>query len=271
MTGADMTGTDMTGADTRAIVLVAGLGTRLRPLTADRPKCLVELEGRPMLDIQLDVLRSQGVIDVALAAGYRAEALRPLGLPMYVNQRFAETNMVWTLLAAREALQGVVLLCYGDIVYSPAVLRAVLDCPHDICVAVDLDWLDYWRQRGEDPLLDAETLRLEAGRIVEIGQKAGSLEEIEGQFIGLMKFSGAGVRTLNAVLDQALASGEVFGRPLEKAYTTDLLSGIIAQGHAVHPAFIRGEWVEVDTLGDHGLEVTRSRVRAILADLGQSR
>ncbi|MHC1699702.1 MAG: NTP transferase domain-containing protein [Humidesulfovibrio sp.] len=253
----------------RAILLVAGLGTRLRPLTDDRPKCLVELEGRPMLDIQLDVLRGQGVEDIVLAAGYRAEALRGYGLPVCVNPRFAETNMVWTLLAAREALCGEVLLCYGDIVYSPAALRAVLDCPHDICVAVDLDWLDYWRQRGEDPLLDAETLRLEAGRIVEIGQKPKSVEEIEGQFVGLLKFSGAGVRTLNAVLDRAAASGVVAGRPLEKAYTTDLLTEIIAQGQALHPAFIRGQWVEVDTLADHGLEVTRRRVRAILKELGE--
>lgn len=261
----------MSSVDIRAIVLVAGLGTRLRPLTDDRPKCLVKLEGRPMLEIQLDVLRGQGIQDVVLAAGYRAEALRPLGLPMYVNSRFADTNMVWTLLAAREALTGEVLLCYGDIVYSPAVLRAVLDCPHDICVAVDLDWLDYWKQRGENPLLDAETLRMEAGRIVEIGQKPKSVDEIEGQFVGLMKFSAAGVRTLNAVMDRALVSGVIFGRPLEKAYTTDLLSELIAQGHAVHPAFIRGEWVEVDTLGDHGLKVTRSRVRAILHELEKSR
>lgn len=253
----------------RAVVLVAGLGTRLRPLTDDRPKCLVELEGRPMLDTQLEVLRSQGVEDIVLAGGYRAESLRPYALPLCVNSRFAETNMVWTLLCAREALCGEVLLCYGDIVYSPAVLRAVLDCPQDICVAVDLDWLDYWQQRGEDPLLDAETLRLNQGRIVEIGQKPRSLAEIEGQFIGLMKFSDAGTRALNSLLDKAVATGAVAGRPLEKAYTTDLLSEFIAQGQAVHPAFIRGEWVEVDTLSDHGLAVTRSRVQAILTELGQ--
>ena len=248
----------------KAIILAAGEGTRLRPYTLDRPKCLVEVDGRSLLDRQLAVLASEAIQPVMLIGGYRVEMLERPGIEIRVNPRYAETNMVWTLFCAEDDLEGDVLLCYGDIVYSREILKAVLESKADIAVAIDLDWESYWRARNENPLDDAETLKLAAdGQILEIGQKPKSLVEIEGQYMGLMKFSAQGIQLLRKTFHDAKSSGSLRGKPLEKAYMTDLLQAMIDLNYRLVAVPVHGGWVEVDTVEDLLSPVTRSRLSQV--------
>lgn len=252
----------------KAIILAAGEGTRLRPYTLDRPKCLVEVDGRSLLDRQLAVLATQPVQPVIIIGGYRAEMLQRPGIELRLNPRYAETNMVWTLFCAEDDLQGDVLLCYGDIVYSREILQALLQSSADIAVAIDLDWESYWRARNENPLDDAETLKLAPdGQILEIGQKPKSLAEIEGQYMGLMKFSAEGVRILKKVFHDAKAAGTLRGKPLEKAYMTDLLQAMIDLNYKLEAVPVHGGWVEVDTVDDLLSAVTRERLSQIASSV----
>ena len=99
------------------------------------------------------------------------------------NPRYFETNMVWTLFSAEEELEGDLIISYGDIVYSREILQTLLDSKSDISVVIDKDWESYWRARNDNPLDDAETLRLSKnGRILELGQKPQSVDEIQGQY-----------------------------------------------------------------------------------------
>ncbi len=248
----------------KAIILAAGEGTRLRPYTLDRPKCLVEVDGRSLLDRQLDVLASEAIHPIVLIGGYRVEMLKRPGIELRVNPRYAETNMVWTLFCAEEDLEGDVLLCYGDIVYSREILQALLKSKADIAVAIDLDWESYWRARNENPLDDAETLKLAAdGRILEIGQKPKSLAEIEGQYMGLMKFSARGVQLLKKTFHDAKSAGTLRGKLAEKAYMTDLLQAMIDLHYRLDAVPVHGGWVEVDTAEDLLSPVTGSRLNQI--------
>ncbi len=252
----------------KAIILAAGEGSRLRPYTNDRPKCLVTVDDKSLLDRQLDVLRCCGVDDIILIKGYLAESFSQKNIRSCLNPRYAETNMVWTLFTARDELNSDLIVTYGDIVYSRSVLDKLLAAPDDFSIVIDRTWESYWRQRGEDPLDDAETLRLsETGNIVEIGQKPSSVEEIQGQYIGLMKFSGKAVAKLCAAFDAACERGDLGGKPPENAYMTDLLQTLIRAGEQLVPVFIDGEWVEIDTVSDLGLPVTRNRLAAIEKDL----
>jgi choline kinase len=248
----------------KAIILAAGEGTRLRPYTLDRPKCLVEIDGVSLLDRQLAVLAAEGVQPVILIGGYRAEMLRRPGILLRLNPQYAETNMVWTLFSAEADIEGDVIVSYGDIVYSRDALRALLGSAADIAVTIDLDWEPYWRARNENPLADAETLKLGPdGRIREIGQKPGSLADIEGQYMGLMKFSVAGAAKLRKAFGQAQAAGSIRGKRPEKAYMTDLLQMMIDSGIRVDSVPVHGGWVEVDTVSDLTADITRSRIAEI--------
>jgi len=236
----------------------------LRPFTLDRPKCLVEVDGQSLLDRQLAVLRTEAIQPIVIIGGYRVEMLKCQNIEVRVNPRYAQTNMVWTLFCAEDELEGDVLLCYGDIVYSQEILWALLESKADIAVAIDLDWETYWRARNEDPLDDAETLKLGPdGRILEIGQKPKSLSEIEGQYIGLMKFSAKGLQLLKKTFHDAKSEGSLGGKPIEKAYMTDLLQAMIDLNYRLDAVLVNGGWVEVDTVSDLKSDITRSRLKKI--------
>ena len=89
---------------TRAIILAAGRGSRMKEMTAEKPKCLTMLYGRPLLEHQLSALRSAGITDIAVVTGYMREALTSYDLVEFHNSRWAETNMVASLCCAREWL-----------------------------------------------------------------------------------------------------------------------------------------------------------------------
>lgn len=248
----------------KAIILAAGEGTRLRPYTLDRPKCMVEVDGVSLLDRQLTVLAIKEVAPVILIGGYLIEMLKRPGIEIRENPRYAVTNMVWTLFCAEDDLEGEVLLCYGDIVYSCDILQAMLNSTAQIAVAIDLEWESYWRARNENPLDDAETLKLsDDGRILEIGQRPSSLKDIEGQYMGLIKFSATGIKQLKSAFHEAKLKENIRGKTIEKAYMTDLLQYMIDSGIRLDAVTVKGGWVEVDTVSDLNSEVTRNRLKSI--------
>jgi len=235
----------------KVILLVAGEGKRLHPYTLDRPKCMVEIDGVSLIDRQLAVLKSEGLHDIVMVGGYKADMLKREGIKLKLNPRYYETNMVWTLFSAEEELEGEVIVSYGDIVYSREILQALLKSKADISVTIDKDWESYWRARNENPLDDAETLKLrEDGTISEIGRKPKSLGEIEGQYMGLMKFSASGIEELKEVFYQTVESGYIADRPVESAYLTDLLQAVIESGKLVTSVPTRSSWIEIDTVED---------------------
>ena len=119
---------------TRALILAAGQGTRLRPLTDEKPKCLVPLMGKPLLVHQVHTLQQAGINNIQIATGYRKDQIKALGFDYSFNERFAETNMVETLFCASDFIQreGDLIIAYGDIVYQLSNLKALLDCDDEI-------------------------------------------------------------------------------------------------------------------------------------------
>ena len=166
----------------KAIILAAGIGARLAPITDDRPKCLIELGGIRLLDHQISTLKSQGITDITVVGGYLAESIPVQDIQLVVNPDFASSNMVYTLFCADDLFAGDsdLLISYGDIVYEPRVLRALLASSSPVSVVVDHEWRRYWEIRMEDPLSDAETMKIDnSGMIKELGEKPKDYEEIE--------------------------------------------------------------------------------------------
>ena len=219
---------------------MAGEGKRLRPYTLDRPKCMVEVDGISLIDRQLAVLQTEGLEDIVMIGGYKAEMLRRYGVKLKINPRYYETNMVWTLFCAEDELEGEVIVSYGDIVYSREILQSLLQSKADIAVTIDKDWKSYWSARNEYPLNDAETLKLrEDETIIEIGQKPRSLDEIEGQYMGLMKFTPHAMDNIIR-WTRKLSSGP------DKIDVTTAIQGLIDSGYPVYGVSTNGRWCEID-------------------------
>ena len=251
----------------KVILLVAGEGKRLRPYTLDRPKCMVEIDGISLIDRQLAVLKAEGLDDIVIVGGYKSEMLKRDNVRLKLNSRYYETNMVWTLFSAEEELDNLdrdVIVSYGDIVYSREILQALLKSTTDIAVIIDKEWESYWRARNENPLDDAETLKIRRdGTISEIGQKPKSLSEIEGQYMGLMKFSVKGIKQIKEIFHTAVESGELLGKSVESSYMTDLLQVAINSGRSVTAVPVCNSWIEVDTVKDLKGATTKERLSKI--------
>jgi L-glutamine-phosphate cytidylyltransferase len=229
----------------KAILLAAGQGTRLQPYTIDRPKAMVMLAGVPMIERQCRVLDRAGVTDRVIVAGYRADRISPALGRIIVNPAFAATNMVASLMAARDEMDGKddILVGYADIVYEPRVLASVLETPGDIAVAVDRQWRRYWALRMEDPLRDAETMRLDGGRIRELGRKPHSYDDIQGQYIGLFRIRAAQIPRLLAFHDGMDRQARYDGKDIANMYATSFLQALIDAGWDVRAAPIDNGWL----------------------------
>lgn len=230
----------------RALLLVAGRGSRLGALGEDKPKCLAVLAGRTLLEWKLHALAAAGIGEVHALTGYKATALEGWSLPTIHNPRWAETNMVGTLLHGEALMRrpGRSLICYGDIVVHPDVLRNIASAEGDIVIPYDRRWLELWRARFADPLSDAETFRQEHGRLVEIGQRPTSVEEVGGQFMGLLAITPTGWDQLSLMMRTLPADA------VDRLDTTSLLRTALAAGIEVRCLPVDGRWCEVDSAAD---------------------
>ncbi len=153
-----------------ALILAAGFGSRLMPLTNNRPKCLVPYLGKPILDYEIEALRAAGVQNIALVGGYLVNELiahaKTLGIhTIFENPNYDSTNMVATLFCARKLLEQLcergegLLVSYADIIYEPSIVHTLLQSHGELRIVVDRAWHKLWQRRFENPLDDAETLR----------------------------------------------------------------------------------------------------------------
>lgn len=232
----------------KAIILAAGRGSRLGSITASQPKPLTELAGKPMLDWQIAALNAAGVGDIRLISGYCSEALEGYGQGRIYNPHWASSNMVRSLMCADAILAAeTVLVCYGDIVYRPDIIATLMTSPADIAISYDQDWWSLWSARFDDPLSDAETFRQHDGLLQQIGETATARSQIEGQYMGLLKFTPQGWAQVRALL-AGLSAAET-----DKLDMTSLLRGLLGQGVAIAAVAIQGGWVEVDNPSDIAL------------------
>ena len=246
---------------TKALILAAGQGTRLRPLTNDSPKCLVNLAGRSLLSRQVETLNMCGITDIHIATGYLSSKIEKLGFPCTINKNYASTNMVESLFSCRDFLMGTngedLIISYGDIVYEPRNLQSVLTVKDKITFMADRAWGKLWSLRFDEPMSDAETLVLDSeGFVRELGQPADSLHQIEGQYTGLIKLAASHIEFVLDAYD-CLKRGRFESLPYsENMYLTDFLQYLISRGSKIRPTWIDSGWLEVDSISDLSLYET---------------
>ena len=238
----------------KAIIIAAGMGSRLEHHTDDKPKCMVEVSGRSILSHQLDALRAHGVDELHIIRGYLAEKLVVEGATYWANEDFRNNNILFSLFCAEDAINGAFLSTYSDIVYTADVVEALMASPHDITLVVDRRWADAYEGRDDHPVEQAELCEVEGDRVLRVGKSVGP-ENALGEFIGLASYSAAGAKLLKEVFADVRASvgdDEPFqqAKLFRKAYLTDLFMELIARGHHVGYVPIDGGWREIDTVQD---------------------
>ena len=239
---------------TKALILAAGQGTRLRPITNDRPKCLVPLAGVTLLERQVATLKSCGVKDIHIATGYRADQIKAMGFETSFNARFEKTNMVESLFSAVDFIKNCnedLILAYGDIVYNEENLKLLLNSNAEVSLMIDKGWHSLWSLRLENPLDDAETLVMNCENyITEIGEKPENYEKIHGQYTGLIKIRED---KLIALIEfyEALDRHAVYdSKDFDNMYMTSFIQLMIDSGWGVKATIVENGWLEIDSVED---------------------
>jgi L-glutamine-phosphate cytidylyltransferase len=239
----------------KAIILAAGQGTRLRPLTDDRPKCMVEYKGKSIITTILETMHNCGIEDIAIVGGYKIDVLKEYlkdqTIVFFENKVYEKTNMVSTFFCAEEWMDDDLIISYADIMYTDSILQMVLSEPSPISTSVDLEWLELWKHRMDDPLSDAETMKLDdIGNIMELGKKPKSYDEIQGQYMGLIKIKKELVREIVEFYATLSRDAMYDGKTFEQMYMTSFLQMIIDHITPIKAVLVRGGWIEIDCIQD---------------------
>lgn len=236
----------------KAVILAAGRGRRMGKLTADRPKGALEVGGHALIDWQIEALRAAGVKDIAVVTGHGASALAGRDVEYIHNPDWATGTQVDTLLAAADWIGAEpAIVSYSDIIYHPCAPLALLERPGEIVIAYDADHRWLWKQRFGNWLRDSETFKLGPGQVLtEIGGKPKDIEEMDGQFMGLMLFSANGFEQL------ARRFREVSLPTRAKLDFTALLAALLGDGVRIDTAANLLPWIEIDSAKD--LRIARS-------------
>lgn len=249
----------------KAIIVAAGRGRRLGSETAEIPKCMVPVAGRPILHRQLASLADAGVTDFVVVRGYLGDRISAPGFALRFvdNPDWDHNNILASLMYAAHEMDSGFVFSYSDIVFAPAHAREVARATADVALVIDRRWSETYVGRLKHPIPEAELASVRhtpAGPIVDrVGKTVVPPGEAAGEFTGLAKFSAAGATELRRVWRDALqGKGEgggldrPFGRAaqLRQAYLSDALNALADRGFAPTPVLVDGRWREIDTEED---------------------
>lgn len=242
----------------KGIIIGAGRGRRLMPLTDDAPKSYAEIGGRRILDWCLAALGSAGLSEIVFIGGYRIERVRAdyPNLRFVHNAAWERNNILASLMHAETEMAGGFVSTYADILYTPDAVRRLIASPADVALLVDTDWRERYRPRTQHPEADGEKVRLRDGRVTEVN-RAIPPDEAPAEFTGVAKFTPAGARALIEHYHRARQRYD--GRPFreaprfETAYMIHLLQEMLEAGVEMAAIETDGGYFEIDTTEDYEL------------------
>ena len=241
---------------TKALIIAAGLGSRLKKHTENLPKCMLDFGGKTLLERQLEVYKKCKITDVSLIRGYKKEKINYKGIKYFENTDFRNNNILNSIFYAEKAINGNIIISYSDILFDPSVVKRTIDSDHDISVVVDIDWRGYYVGRKDHPLSEAENVIFNSNNeVVKIGKINTGQEEVHGEFIGMIKLSNLGTelfkqhfhRLKKIYWNKPFQRAQIF----QKAYLTDFIQELVNIGIKVHCVIIESGWKEIDTVEDY--------------------
>lgn len=230
----------------KAVILAAGIGSRIRPLTDNTPKPLLKIKDKTILQMMVDNLLHTGIDRIAIVTGYRenqikdfmAQTYPKLAVTYIRNELYDQTNTAYSLNLTKAFVgNGSFIKFDADVVFETGILKKLIDDPHDTCLCID-----------SNINLATEEVKVETeqkGKVVKVGKKLDP-KISTGESIGIEKISGPAAKILFTELDNLLMDSKNFGEYYDDSYTT-----LINKGVPFYAVNITGlKWVEIDTLED---------------------
>ncbi|MBL4589968.1 MAG: phosphocholine cytidylyltransferase family protein [Alphaproteobacteria bacterium] len=230
----------------KAIILAAGMGSRIRPLTDNCPKALLRIDGKTILEMMLSHIRDCGIKDVVFVLGYLQEQIKDyvsvnfsdLNTQFITNEKFKETNTGFSLMLAMEAIEDENFVKFdADVVFDKEILKKLIECEHENCLCID-----------KNINLDAEEIKViidNQNRVVK-ASKTVNPKDAMGESIGIEKISAETANILLAELKIMMEDKQNHQEYYEAAYER-----LIEANVPFNTLDITGlRWTEIDTKED---------------------
>ena len=224
----------------KAVILAAGQGTRIRTVHGERPKCLIKVDDKTILDHQIEGLSRAGIDEIAIVVGYEKQQIirhvqkrferRKQKVHFIENPAFGLTNNIYSLWLAREWVNGGGFACLNaDVIFDPQILNSALNAGSPISMIVDPEWRD-------------ETMKviIDNGQIVQMSKKI-SKSKFSGTYIGITVFDQLINTRFFAKMQELIDAGRVnefFNVAVQKLVDEGLRVGFTTTAGA--------PWAEID-------------------------
>lgn len=230
----------------KAIILAAGVGSRIRPLTDNCPKSLLRIGGKTILEMMISHIQGCGINEVVFVLGYLQEQIKDyvknqfpdLVVHYVINERYAETNTGYSLMLTKDFVKGSTFIKFdADVVFDINILKNLIESKYDNCLCID-----------KNINLDAEEIKVivkDENRVVK-ASKTVNPEDAIGESIGIEKISSEAAQSLFSELELMMKDEQYHQEYYEAAYER-----LIEKGIPFHALDITGlRWTEIDTIED---------------------
>jgi choline kinase len=230
----------------KAVILAAGVGSRIRPLTDNCPKSLLMINGKTILEMMISHIQKCGISEIVFVLGYLQDQIKdyvktqfPDLVAHYItNKKYKETNTGYSLLLTKDLVQNSTFIKFdADVVFDISILKNLIDSEHDNCLCID-----------KNINLDAEEIKViirEENRVVKASRTVNP-EDAIGESIGIEKISPEAAHALFSELEIMMKDEQHHQEYYEAAYER-----IIEKDVPFHALDISGlKWTEIDTKED---------------------
>ncbi|MBQ6462349.1 MAG: phosphocholine cytidylyltransferase family protein [Pseudobutyrivibrio sp.] len=229
----------------KGLILAAGRGSRLKRLTEQKPKCMYEFCGKPLLQWQYDAVKDC-CGEIGVVVGYKSNQVNIKGIEKIENSIWQNSNMIWSLnCAAKWVGEDACIVSYSDILYSRSLIQKISSVGGGISLCYNTEFRELWVERLLNPLEDLESFKIKNGYITEIGKKPSSLDEIEGQYMGIIKFDSGSMSKFISYLRENYTQEQ-----MKRLDFTTSLNKYISDGGVVKGIPSDDFWIEFDTVND---------------------
>jgi len=235
----------------KAVLLAASKGHNFGNLTDERPKAMLEVEGKPVISHAVSAFKAGGLRDVTVVTGYKPEAFNLTSVKYQHNDDWETTGEVGSLYAAKQAIDGKCIIGYGDVVVRPFIIENLLRSKTDVTVVVDykqptkksrksVDWASATPAKVESaPLKDFDYT------LVRIDDRTDP-SAASGEWVGLVGLSEAGAKTMLGTVEKLAQDGV----EVKKWSIPQLLNHLIENGVKVGVQYVHDNWIDIDDIAD---------------------
>lgn len=231
----------------KAVILAAGIGSRVRPLTDNTPKSLLKIGNKTILERMIENIKSVGIANTLIVTGYLSEQIEEfinnkfphLNIKFLKNEKYAATNTGYSLMMAKDFIDGDDFVKFdADVVFEKEVLLKLIKDPHPTCLLID-----------KNIHLDKEEVKVicdDDNSVLKVGKKLDS-KYAKGESIGIEKINKEAGTLLFKMLEDLMKNENNYNEYYDDSYTT-----LVEKGIPFHAVDITGlKWVEIDTHEDY--------------------